>query len=255
MLGDLPRATAPATRAPLRHDDNLPPPNRPPPDRPRAAGDAVKGGRPADRLRRLGVPGHHPRGLGLRRTGDPGHASPALHLHVIDAGRAAVAVTTTAASSEITRRDPADAPELQGLSHLGLTVTDLDRAIDFWCTVMDFQLVLQDEGYCMVWQPAATLAIGLTAQQGSAVGPFDEHHVGLDHLALAVADVQTLNAWATRLAELSVPHTPITETDAGHHLNVRAPDDIAIELFVIKADFAGDVLGVDIGNGAAGTHH
>jgi predicted transcriptional regulator len=42
-------------------------------------------------------------------------------------------------------------------------------------------------------------------------------------------------------------------------LNVRAPDDVAIELFVIKTDFAAAVLGVeigtDIGNGAAGTHH
>ena len=106
----------------------------------------------------------------------------------------------------------------------------------------------------MVWRPSARLAIGLSAPAGSATGPFDAHHVGLDHLALAVADIRTLRARATRFTELSVPHSPITETDAGHHLNARAPDDIAIELFVIKAEFANAVLGVDVGIGAAGTH-
>lgn len=145
-------------------------------------------------------------------------------------------------------------PPLQGISHLGLTVADVDRAVDFWCDVMGFQVAMQAQGYCMVWHPAATLAIGLTAQDGSAVGPFDEHHVGLDHLALAVPDVSALASWAERFARLSVTHSPITETDAGHHLNLRAPNHFPIELFVIKAEFASEMLGVDIGTGAAGTH-
>lgn len=166
-------------------------------------------------------------------------------------------MTTTSPSAQISRLERSPVPDIQGLSHLGLTVADLDRAVDFWCSVMGFRVVMQDEEYCVVWQPSATLAIGLTAHGGSAVGPFDEHHAGLDHLALAVADVQHLQSWATRFAEHSVPHSAITETDAGHHLNVRAPDDIAIELFIIKTDFAAAVLGVEIGTGnvAAGTHH
>lgn len=163
-------------------------------------------------------------------------------------------MTTTAPSAQITTLDHAFAPDLQGISHLGLTVGDLDRAIDFWCTVMDFRVVIDGEEYSMVWQPSARLAIGLSTHGGSAVGPFDGHHVGLDHLALAVTDIQALQAWATRFTEFSVPHSEITETDAGHHLNARAPDDIAIELFVIKADFASAVLGSDVGKGAAGTH-
>lgn len=164
-------------------------------------------------------------------------------------------MTTVAPSAHATGHGTELAPEIQGLSHLGLTVSDLNRAVDFWCTVMGFRVVIQEEEYCMVWHPAGRLAIGLTAHGGSAAGPFDEHHVGLDHVALAVADVRTLNNWAARFAALSTPHSPIAETDAGHHLNVRAPDDIAIELFVIKTEFAGVVLGVELGNGAASTHH
>lgn len=162
---------------------------------------------------------------------------------------------TTSVQAEATGSpQTADAPPLQGISHLGLTVTDLDAAIDFWCGVLGFQVALQADGYCMVWHPAATLAIGLTAQNGAAVGPFDERRVGLDHLALAVPDVPALTEWAQRLARLSVTHSPITETDAGHHLNVRGPDQFPIELFVIKAAFAADLLGVDAGVGTAGTH-
>jgi len=168
-------------------------------------------------------------------------------------------VTTTATTPPTSAPAPAPipaagtAPELQGISHLGLTVANLDRAVEFWCSVMGFRLLLHEDEFCMVWHPAATMAIGLTAHGGSAVGPFDEQHVGLDHLALAVADVETLQSWADRFAELTVPHSPITETDAGHHLNVRATDNIALELFVIKAEFAGDVLGVELGSGTAGT--
>lgn len=149
-----------------------------------------------------------------------------------------------------------DLPPLQGISHLGLTVVDLDRALDFWCEVMGFRIVIRADGYCMVWHPSATLAIGLTAHGGASVGPFDEHHAGLDHLALAVGNVEELQAWSTRFAALGLTHSEVIETDAGHHLNVRAPDDIAIELFVLGTVFAAQVLDLDPDLvKAAGTHH
>ena len=161
---------------------------------------------------------------------------------------------TTAAPTVSTTGSAASAPALNGISHLGLAVADLDATIDFWCRVMGFDLVVKGEEASMVWHPSALIAIGLTAHHGSVVGPFDEHHVGLDHLALAVADVPTLEDWVARFAEFSVPHSAIVETDAGHHLNVRAPDNLAIEMFVLKAEFAGSVLGVEVGDGSAGTH-
>lgn len=165
--------------------------------------------------------------------------------------------TSTATAAGSAAATDVAVPQLQGISHLGLTVADVDMAAEFWGTVMGFQVVLQAEDYCMVWHPSSLLAVGLTAQGDSAVTPFDEHHVGLDHLGLAVADVPALTAWADRFAELSVPHSPIMETDAGHHLNLRAPDNFPIELFVIKAEFAAGILGVEVGGGAsaAGTHH
>jgi hypothetical protein len=43
---------------------------------------------------------------------------------------------------------------------------------------------------------------------------------------------------------MGVPHSQVTQTDAGHHLNLRAPDDLARELFVMKPEFA-TLPGVD----------
>ena len=189
----------------------------------------------------------------LRRGQSVHPADPPLRLVGVATGRAVDAMTTTAPRTSTTG-SAASAPALNGISHLGLAVADLDATIDFWCRVMGFDLVVQGEEASMVWHRSALIAIGLTAHDGSVVGPFDEHHVGLDHLALAVADVPTLQNWATRFAALSVPHSPITETDAGHHLNVRAPDNLAIEMFVLKAEFAGAVLGVEVGDGSARTH-
>jgi glyoxylase I family protein len=125
------------------------------------------------------------------------------------------------------------APGLVGLSHLGLTVGDVVAAHIFWTHVMGFGTLIHSDELCMVFDPSSKLAIGLTNQQGQAFGPFDERRVGLDHVALAVADEATLAAWEQRLTELDVPHSPITHSDAGHHLNLRGPDDFPVELFVL----------------------
>ena len=57
----------------------------------------------------------------------------------------------------------------------------------------------------------------------------------MDHLAFAVPDIESLRAWEQRLTTLGVPNSGITETGAGHHLNLRAPDNLPLELFVMSA--------------------
>jgi glyoxylase I family protein len=137
----------------------------------------------------------------------------------------------------------AAATALQGLSHLALTVRDVDAAERFWCDVMGFGVMVQGDGFCMVIHRAARVAIGLTDHRTASrdvdeAGSFNERRVGLDHLALAVADLPSLQAWAARLAARGVPHSPIAVTEAGYHLNLRAPDDLPIELFVMDPAWA-----------------
>ena len=147
------------------------------------------------------------------------------------------------------------APALLGLSHLGLTVTDIPAAQKFWTEVMGFATLIDGPELCMIFDPASKLAIGFTNQQGQAAGGFDERRVGLDHLALAVIDLVTLQQWESRFTELGVPHSAITSSDAGHHLNLRAPENFPVELFVLTEQGAVE-LGLPSGTPpVADTHH
>jgi len=137
-------------------------------------------------------------------------------------------------------------PGLLGLSHLGFTVSDMPAAQRFWTQVMGFRTLVDGDEFCMLFEPSAKLAIGFTTNQGQAAGPFDEWHVGLDHLGLAVADLDTLIAWERRLTEFDVPHAPITQSDAGHHLNLRGPENFPVELFVLTPQGAAE-LGLPTG--------
>ena len=137
-------------------------------------------------------------------------------------------------------------PAVLGLSHVSLSVRDRDAARHFWVDVLGFELIGEEPTHCFVFDRGARLAVILTDHDRTVVAGFDEHHTGLDHLAYAVPDVESLLSWEQRLAGLGVQHSPIVETDAGHHLNLRAPDDVPIELYVMKPEFAA-ALGLDVG--------
>jgi glyoxylase I family protein len=124
-------------------------------------------------------------------------------------------------------------PPVAGISHMGLSVADLDAAVEFWTGVMGFEVTTRMPALCFVVHRAARLGIGLTDHGGDVRGAFDERHTGLDHLALAVLDVPSLTAWATRLEDFAVPNSGVVQTDAGWHLNLRAPDQFPVELFVL----------------------
>ena len=145
-------------------------------------------------------------------------------------------------------------PGILGISHLGITVRDIPAAQRFWTSVMGFVTLIDGDELCMIFEPSSKLAIGITNQQGQDIGSFDERRVGLDHLALAVADIATLQRWERRLAELDVPHSAIESSDAGHHLNLRAPDNFPIELFVLTDEGAASLGVVPGADPAAGTH-
>ncbi len=145
-------------------------------------------------------------------------------------------------------------PTILGLSHVALSVPDLAAARDFWGVVMGFECIADQDTYCFMVERGARLAVILTDNGGSVTGQFDERHPGLDHLAIAVAAHEELLAWEQRLASFGVAHSPIAETDAGFHLNVRAPGNLAIEMYVMKPAFAAE-LGLDDGAEAVAVTH
>jgi glyoxylase I family protein len=137
-------------------------------------------------------------------------------------------------------------PAILGFSHISLSVRDRDAAKAFWVDVLGFEVLSEEPTYCFTFDRSARLAVILTDHDESVSGSFDERRVGLDHLALAVPDVESLFSWQQRLAAYGVSTSPIVETDAGHHLNLRAPDNLAVEMYVMAPAFAA-AIGIDSG--------
>jgi catechol 2,3-dioxygenase-like lactoylglutathione lyase family enzyme len=81
------------------------------------------------------------------------------------------------------------------------------EAARFWVEVLGFEPRNDDPEFRLVFHREARLAVVVTDHAGTVQDRFDEHHPGLDHLALAVADLDDLERWRARLDEHGVPHS------------------------------------------------
>jgi catechol-2,3-dioxygenase len=131
-------------------------------------------------------------------------------------------------------------PTITGVSHIDLSVTDLDRSEQWYSELFSMQKVLDgrnddqhfDSRYLV--HPDSMLIIGLVVHDEAASKEFDEHAVGLDHLSLNVASREELDAWQQHLAARNIAHSPIAEGELWDVLVLRDPDNIQLELFYMK---------------------
>jgi catechol 2,3-dioxygenase-like lactoylglutathione lyase family enzyme len=114
-----------------------------------------------------------------------------------------------------------------------LTVTDPERSAQWWTEVLRFKVILKIEkpGFreWSILHPSG-VSVGLLAHDEAASDRFDERAVGLDHVALNVADRSTLEKWARHLDRLGVTHSGIKEENGGPLITLRDPDNIQLEL-------------------------
>ena len=143
---------------------------------------------------------------------------------------------TKSADSQVPQRT---APPMGGIHHVGLTVSDVDSSEAWYRRVLGLERVFVEDhhggtGYTVVMnRPGTALHIGLDHHEAHAGERFAEHHTGLDHLAVHVAERNELDAWATHLEALGVPHSPITDRSEPFSyatLVFRDPDNIQLEL-------------------------
>jgi catechol 2,3-dioxygenase-like lactoylglutathione lyase family enzyme len=131
-----------------------------------------------------------------------------------------------------------------GISHIRLTVTDIDRSKAFYDRVFGWPAALDASGSVeepkengapenlyggTIYQTPQGTLFGLRPV-GSA--EFDSEHTGLDHLSFAVDSRGELESAAQALTEAGIEHGDIIDlTDAGIAiLSLQDPDDINIEL-------------------------
>ena len=136
-------------------------------------------------------------------------------------------------------------PNLNGGTHINLTVRDLDRSTEWYCTALGFTVVRDarpvESGFAFrtLLHSRALTSIVLGQADEPVSEPFDERRVGLHHLAFHVPERATLQEWAAHLDNVGVEHSGVRELflEAGHGVWLRDPDNIWLELYWLNTEY------------------
>ena len=95
-------------------------------------------------------------------------------------------------------------PLTQGIHHLGLAVLNADETAQFFCSQLGWREVGRNPAYPSVFVTDDTLTLTLwQVADPQTATRFDRRaNVGLHHLALKVADLDTLQALYERISQL-----------------------------------------------------
>jgi glyoxylase I family protein len=127
-------------------------------------------------------------------------------------------------------------PDITGIHHISLTVTDLERSVAWYSDVLGLSELLKeshpaDDGYAIVLgKPDWSMCVGLHTHPTNGGEVFQESRTGLDHVSFMVADRAELDAWAARFRDLGMPQSPVADRDGYAVLVFRDPDNIQLEL-------------------------
>ena len=131
-------------------------------------------------------------------------------------------------------------PDFPSITHLAVTVTDLDRSTRWYTALFGSDPVLDEDETAGGFHHTVYLLdggqlFGLHTHPSTTPDRFDEHRVGLDHVSFTCVDRAKLETWATRLDDLGVEHGEIVDAHYGSGLSFRDPDGIALEFFAPPA--------------------
>ena len=123
-----------------------------------------------------------------------------------------------------------------GLSHLGLRVTNLARAKRFYVDTLGCQVVREVDGAVLVNVYGTLIALYGADSYSSSDDHFDPFRVGLDHLALAVEDPSMLEDLKRDLDAAGVRNNGVEEDLETHdkYISFYDPDGIAWELYSVS---------------------
>jgi glyoxylase I family protein len=130
--------------------------------------------------------------------------------------------------------------EFPPLTHVALTVRDLDASVPWYEALLDARPVIDEDTdpdmHHTVYVLGNGTLLGLHQHHRTApAGCFSEFQVGLDHVAFGCANRDELEKWSRRLDELGIEHGGIKDAPYGSGLAFRDPDGIALEFFAPPA--------------------
>ncbi|MEX5632971.1 VOC family protein [Parafrankia sp. FMc2] len=119
-----------------------------------------------------------------------------------------------------------------GVSHVGLTVRDLERSCGWYTAVLEWKELVRGRGETTSFAHGVLpggLSVVLRQHDESRAELFDERRPGLDHLSFSVSERDDLDGLEKRLAAAGAVFTPTQELPFGWLLAFRDPDNIALE--------------------------
>lgn len=128
--------------------------------------------------------------------------------------------------------------EFPGITHVALTVTDLERSASWYERLLGVGPALdEDTGayYHKAYPIAGGMLLGLHTHPDPDDGAFTPTRPGLDHVAFGCASRAELEQWQSRLDELGIEHGGIIDAHYGSGLSFKDPDGLALEFFAPPA--------------------
>ena len=129
-------------------------------------------------------------------------------------------------------------PEIQGVNHVALTVSDVTTSLAWYEKVLGVQKIMEDKTADLerAVTIVGTLIIGLASHSSTPPGDkFSEFRIGLDHVGFGCANKAAVEEWAAHLDSLGVSHSGVVDSGYGFHVNFRDPDNNALEFFALPA--------------------
>jgi catechol 2,3-dioxygenase len=119
-----------------------------------------------------------------------------------------------------------------GIGHVHLKVSDLDRALDFYCGVLGFELQARmGEQAAFISAGGYHHHIGLKTWESAGASPPPPGSTGLYHAAIRYPSRRALADALRRLGEAGIALDGASDHGVSEALYLRDPDGIGLELY------------------------
>lgn len=123
-------------------------------------------------------------------------------------------------------------PTATRIGHVHLKVTDLQRALDFYCGVLGFDLVMTyGKDAAFISAGGYHHHIGLNTWQSKGGKPAPKNTAGLYHTAILYPTRQDLAIIFKRLIDLNYPITGAADHGVSEAIYLDDPDENGVELY------------------------
>lgn len=150
---------------------------------------------------------------------------------------AGVETDAVAPAPDTGRAGAAAGVALRGFRHVGLSVSEVDRAVAWYQDVLGFVQAFREDRpgrkSCILRIPDTNVILGLVEFDDGSHDRFTPLRTGLDHLCLTAGDLPELEGWVARLDEKGVSHSGLLMMKTGPIVNFTDPDGIALAIALV----------------------